>query len=133
MSGTLLDADALAELRKRFEHHTALSNPDTQRLFDHLAALANEELRQRSIASVVPALTERVEALVNALQPFAVLATEDGRAPFKMDSIDPCTTDGLSFDESSDDAQIPLRVRVGDIRSAQVCVMSRVNDPESNE
>lgn len=41
----MLTAEELAELRARFERHTALSNPDTERLFAHITALRAETAR----------------------------------------------------------------------------------------
>lgn len=71
---------------------------------------------------ILPQIQPAIESLMKlraALQPFADLFTEEGRAPFKRDSIDPCTTQGLRFEHSNDEALIPLLIRVGDIRAAK--------------
>lgn len=70
-------------------------------------------------------LNEAVVALTtlqSRLGAFAALATMEGRRPCKIDGVDPSTTEGRPFDDSSDDARIALLVRVGDIRNAANCL-----------
>lgn len=81
-------------------------------------ALTESEATEHKLRDRITRLRRQNQELREALKPFADLATESGRAPFKLDSVDPSTTTGQSIDASPDHAQFAIRVVVGDVRRA---------------